>query len=144
MRERLSVIDGLIANNRTQLQRLLELYLDGDFSKEILAESKARLESSSAALQRERDKLQRALETSVLSNDQIQTIEDLAAIVATGLDAAETDFSVRRRIIEMLDVQGVLSIEDGQKVVHLTSDVAGVAEARTLSVAPITRMGAGT
>jgi hypothetical protein len=54
LRERLKVTEDLLADNRTQLKRLLDLYLAGNFPKEMLVESKTRLETTMEALEKER------------------------------------------------------------------------------------------
>ncbi len=119
LRERLNVVDGLLSGNRSQLQRLVDLYLSGEFSKEFLVDRKNRLEATVHALQKERASLESSLETHTLSDDQIHALQNLARNLAEGLEVAEADFDLRRRIVEMLDVQVTLSIEDGQKVVYV-------------------------
>ncbi|MBL7063762.1 MAG: hypothetical protein ISS49_06060 [Anaerolineae bacterium] len=52
LRDRLAVVDDLLADNRRQLERALDLYLSGDFDKERLTERKTRLEKTIAALER--------------------------------------------------------------------------------------------
>jgi hypothetical protein len=42
--ERLAIIDELLADHKAQLNRILDLYLEGNFPKELLVEKKARLE----------------------------------------------------------------------------------------------------
>ena len=119
MRDRLSVIDDLLAENQKQLERLLDLYLSGDFPKEVLTERKARLEATITALEKERANLIATLEVQTLSDSQIVTIEDFAKRVAGGLAKAEESFEARRHIIDLLDVRATLTIEDGQKVVYV-------------------------
>ncbi len=91
----------------------------GDFDKEMLTERKARLEMTITALEKEQGDLVAALEATILSDDQIVTIEDFARKVAGGLAKAETDFEARRQIIDLLDVRVTLAIEEGQKVAHV-------------------------
>jgi hypothetical protein len=119
LRDRLAVIDDLLADNQRQLERLLDLYLSGDFDKEVLTERKARLETTIAALEKERVDLAMALEAQILTDDQIVSIEDFAEEVAGGLEEAETSFKARRHIIDLLDVRVTLTVEDGQKVAYV-------------------------
>jgi site-specific DNA recombinase len=51
--ERLAVIDGLLEDNRTKLERLLDLFLDGDFDRELLLERKQNLEQIVRSLERD-------------------------------------------------------------------------------------------
>ena len=119
IRERLRVVNDLVADNQVQLERLLDLYLAGNFPREMLEDRQERLEATIRALQKERLSLVAYLEVQTLTDDQIQSIRAFAAEVAEGLKAAEEDFQMQRRIIEELDVQATLAIEDGQKVVYV-------------------------
>jgi site-specific DNA recombinase len=117
--DRLAVIDDLLAENRQKLERLLDLYLAGDFDKELLTGRKARLENMIASLEKERANLVATLEAQTLTDDQILTIADFAKEVAGGLKEAETSFKARRYIIDLLDVRVTMAIEDGQKVAYV-------------------------
>ena len=101
-----------------QLERLLDLYLAGVFSKEILAERKAELEATVNALEKERVGLAAHLEARVLSLEQIQTIQDFAAKVRENLAAMQDDFEMKRRLVEELDACTTLTVEDGRKVIY--------------------------
>jgi hypothetical protein len=118
IRERLQLVDGLLSANRTQLQRLLDLYLSGEFPKEMLVDRKSRLEATVGALEKERLGLASSLEAHTLSDEQIESLQKLALKIAEGLQVAEERFEARRRIIELLDLQATLSIESGEKVVY--------------------------
>jgi len=50
-RRRLAVVDDLLADNQKQLDRLLDLYLSGDFQKDVLTDRKTRLEKTIRALE---------------------------------------------------------------------------------------------
>jgi len=119
LRDRLAVIDDLLAENRRQLERLLDLYLSGDFSKEVLTERKARLEITITALDQERADLAITLEAQTLTDDRIVTIESFAREVSESLEVADQDFDARRHIIDLLDVRVTLAIEEGQKVAYV-------------------------
>lgn len=64
-RRRLIVVDDLLADNHAQMGRLLDLYLFGDFPKEVLAERKTRLQATIAALEKERGNLIASLEKDI-------------------------------------------------------------------------------
>ena len=119
LKHRLEVVEDLIAENRLQYERLLDLYLSGDVSKELLTDRKVRLESTIAALELERVGLLARLESRTLSDEQIQSLHEFAAEVAEGLAAAEEDFETRRQVIEALDVRATLAVEDDQKVIYV-------------------------
>ncbi|MBD3314139.1 hypothetical protein GF345_06870 [Candidatus Woesearchaeota archaeon] len=118
-RERLAAIEDLLADNHRQMERLVDLYLSGDFPREMLVEHKTRLEGIIEALEKERTNLVTRLEVQMITAEQVVTITDFARKIASGLDEAEKSFEARRRIIELLDVTGTLTEEDGDKVVYV-------------------------
>jgi site-specific DNA recombinase len=115
-RARLAVVESLIDENRVQLEKLLDLFLAGEFPREMLTERRTRLETTLAALAREQAGLMSRLEAYTLSKDQMQAIKTFAAEVADGLE--EADFAAKRSIIETLGVQATLALEEGQRVIH--------------------------
>ena len=68
-----------------------DLYLAGDFDRELLQERKAALEEQIGRLQEERTNLQAHLSQQVLTDQQIQTLENLAQGVRRALDKAKED-----------------------------------------------------
>ena len=119
LRQKLTVLDDLLKENRLQLERLLDLYLAGDFPKEALTERKARLEETIAGLDRERASTMTQLDNTV-TTEQEQAIKGLAAKIGKGLLLASGKFALRRQIIELLNVMAVLSIEDGKKIARVS------------------------
>jgi hypothetical protein len=72
-RERLAVIEELLTDNQGQIERLLDLYLAGDFAKEVLVGHKARLEATREALKTEQDNLATRLEARTITDEQVAT-----------------------------------------------------------------------
>ncbi|MCX6029434.1 MAG: recombinase family protein [Chloroflexi bacterium] len=118
IRERLRTINALLADNQSQLQRLIDLYLTGAFSKELLLERKLRMETTIGELTHEREGLALRLEAQTLTPERIQGLQSFAAKVGEKLVLADSSLQARKQIIEMLDVRGTLSIEEDQKVVY--------------------------
>jgi site-specific DNA recombinase len=120
LRERLQIVDELLDEQRRQLERLLDLYLADDFSREVLIDRKQRLENTIEALEKERNNLRLHLEARILTAEQVRTIQEFAEKLGKGLTLAdaEENFQSRRRIIEELNVQAILAMEDGERVVH--------------------------
>jgi len=110
---RLAVINDLLTENQKQLDRLLDLYLMGDFPKDALTDRKARLEMTIRGLERERAGLMARLEAATLTDEQIRDIMSFAAELAPGLEEAEEDLTARRVLVQRLRVQAVLSTEAG-------------------------------
>jgi len=137
LRDRLEVVDQIITTNRKQLDRLLELYLSGDFDKEMLLERKHTLETTLAGLERERTELEAHLSAHSLTQEQVQQLQDVARRVAKGLEAADDDFQTRLAIIETLDVRATLAVENGERVVY----VRGILGDEALSITSNTPSG---
>jgi site-specific DNA recombinase len=117
LRDRLAILDDQIADHKRQLERLLDLYLGGQFPREVLIERKARLEKTLASLTRERENQEALLADNVITDEQIETIQEFASCIVQGL--RQLTFEEKRRIIDLMDVRGVLTIEDGEKVVYV-------------------------
>ena len=118
-RQRLEVVNELIDSNTTQLNRLLDLFLTGDFQKEILIERKARLEETIRSLEREQATLMARLGMDVTEEVE-SAIKEIVAKIGVGLDFAENDFDTKRQIIDLLDVTATLQRENGEKVAYVS------------------------
>ena len=124
IRRRLAVLDDLLADNRRQLGRLLDLYLASDLDpeskefKELLTDRKTRLETTIHALESERAGLVKQIEATALTEEQIKSVLDLAAELAPGLEEAREDFDARRVLIEKLNVQARLEAEGAGRSVR--------------------------
>jgi ribosomal protein S15P/S13E len=118
--DRLAVIDDLLADNRRQLERALDLYLSGDFPREMLVERKEKLQSTIDALERERAELAAQLKAQTLTDEQVQIVTEFAEKVRGGLEVAERDLEKRRRLIDLLDVRATLAVEDGEEEKRLS------------------------
>ena len=118
LRERLAVVEDLLADSRVQLERLLDLYLTGQFPKDVLTDRKVRLEETIQTLDRERAGLLSFLEARVLTDEQISNVQEFAVRVGRGLDGVEQDYEVQRRLVELLDVRVILNAEGGQRVAY--------------------------
>jgi site-specific DNA recombinase len=120
LRDHLTIVDGLLAENRPKYGRLLDLYLSGDFDKDLLTERKARLERTIADLEQERARLVERLEAATLTDEQVETLAAIIREVGEGLDLACADFDKRRWIVERLNLTATLDFdEDGQMVAHV-------------------------
>jgi site-specific DNA recombinase len=117
--QRLDVLEELITNNRAQLDRLLDLFLAGDFPKEVLIDRKARLEETIIGLERERSTVIARLNTDLTAEIEI-AIKEVVAKIGQGLNFADNNFDAQRQIIELLDVKAILGREHGQKVAHVS------------------------
>jgi len=122
-RERLTIVGDLLADNRRQLEKLLDLYLSGEFDKSMLVARKTELEKTVAGLEAERGNLAALLAEQEFSAEQVEAVHELAAAVRADLTLADdpaAGFPIRAQIVDLLDVTAILKVEDGVKVAHVT------------------------
>jgi site-specific DNA recombinase len=117
--QRLIVVDELLSDNHSKYDRLLDLYLSGDFPKESLIDHKTRLEKTIQSLEQEKHKLMAQINRG-LTLEQEELIKDFAVQFAEGLSLADDEFQTRRQIIELLNVTATLTRENGQKVAYVS------------------------
>jgi len=134
LRERLKIIDGLLEDNNSKLERLVDLYLENEFSKDVLLEKKVRLETNIRALEIDRAALMSQLQARVLSPDEIHDLYDFANRIAKGLNNIEGDLTTKREIIETIDLMLTLAIEDGQGVAYIRSILGNTSMSVTTAV----------
>jgi DNA-binding PucR family transcriptional regulator len=120
---RLAVVDRLLQNNQEQLERVLDLYISGKYSREILLEREMRLKKTVAALKQEQADLSAHLGVVTLTDEQIETVTEFAKRVGRGLEKADQDFAIRRSIIDVLNVQVVLVEENKKKVAYVSCEL---------------------
>jgi hypothetical protein len=113
-------------DHQQQLGRLLDLYLHGEFEREMLTDRRLRIEETINSLTLERERLAEQIEGTTLTDEQITTVEAFAAEVTQGIVKADSDFAVRRAVIEALGLRGVCLEEDGERRVRLFCQMAGV------------------
>lgn len=101
-----------------QLAKVLDLYLEDEFPKDVLDEKRAVLEKRKADLERERDKIKAQLKQRVVTEETIQEMEAFRAQVAEGL--GQLTFENKRCILEMLQVHGLVTEQGGEKAIAIT------------------------
>ena len=114
--DRLAIIDQQIDDHQHQLTKLLDLYLNGDFPKEMLAERKNRLEDTLLKLKVEKSTLTDHIQNVTLSEEQRRDIVAFCNEIRPRLE--NSSFNNRRHLFDLLDVRGTLAVEDGEKVVY--------------------------
>ena len=119
VRERLSRLEAAIREGEGKARRLLDLYLDGAFEKATLYARKAEGDAEQDRLLAEQDRLRCQLQDHEATRIQLQGILDFSRAISAGLARAADDFPSMRAVIDALDLTGVLSVEDGAKMVTL-------------------------
>lgn len=129
LRKRLEIVTGLIEDREQQITRLLDLYLSGDFSRDVLSERKARITQELTELRAEGTRLETYIREQTLSEDTINTVLEFGCTVRAGLAEADNDFQKRLEIIDLLDVTGELLVKDnGARYVRLRVVLCGQEE----------------
>ena len=116
--ERYDIIQSQLEDSERQLQKLLDLYLSGDFPKEMLMERRTRLEDTIANLKTEQSQLASHLQSVTYSDQDIADIEAFCAKIRERLDMVT--FDGKWRILELLDVRGTLAIENDERVIYVS------------------------
>ena len=111
IRDRLDVTSDMLAQYQAQLDRLLDLYLSGDFPKESLIERKTRLEMTVGELKKQQAVLAAQLHRQELDEQRIQTIKEFAEEIAKRLNEADGVFARKRSLIELLNVEATLVVK---------------------------------
>jgi predicted nuclease with TOPRIM domain len=137
---RLELIEGHIAENEKQLNKLLDLYLSGDFERDMLSERRARLEENIGNLRKEQAEIASFLEQLVLSDAQVEDIRLFCETIKDVLDTAT--FEQKRQVLEMLDVRGTLAIEDNERVIYVKCLVTPQQRLSLLPTSPSSNTGA--
>jgi len=107
----------LIAEKRGQLNRLVDLYVNGMFKMEDLQERKARLEQEIAAFEAQQAGLEKSIEGQIFTQDEVDDLQAFAAEIHDRLD--DPTFDQKRQLFHMLNVTGWVVLEDGNRVFNV-------------------------
>ncbi|MBT3315656.1 MAG: recombinase family protein [Anaerolineae bacterium] len=124
LRDRLLVMDDLMGDSRSQLDRLLDLYLSGNIPKEFLLDKKDSLEKTLASLGEERRNLRTQISAQAGSEADLSKLRVFAEEISAKLEGGDDSFERRRGIVELLDVRATMIVEDGQKYVDVSCFLA--------------------
>ncbi len=116
---RLEAIDKLREDNTRRDDMLLDLYLDKAISKEKLQARREQYEKADAELLAEREDILKQIDHTKLTDQQIRTIKQLAAVIGPGLEKADLDFALRQQFIRELRVTAKLAVEDGERIIYV-------------------------
>lgn len=116
--ERISLIERQIKDQEQQLGKLLDLYLSGDFARDMMTERKIRLEDNIANLRKEHQDIYAMIEKVTLTDNQMEEIQEFCDSIRDRVDTAS--FEEKRQLLEMFDVRGKLTVENNEKVIYVT------------------------
>lgn len=137
--ERLKVIEARLAETIAKREKLLDLFLDTDFPKELLTERKMNFDKTIEDLEQEREELAAHLNTTVITDEQVTLIETFCAEVREGLEGAT--FEDKRRYFDLLDVRAKLAVENNEKVAYITCKI-GKSRLSVVATSPLSNTGA--
>jgi len=128
IRARLDAAEDMLAQHQIQLDRLLDLYLSGEFPKDALIERKIRLESTLNELKKEPAVLAARFTQPELTEQRLRTIKQFATGIFQRSDGADDNFLRRHcthRINELVITQGsypsqiaLRGLSSGTKTLH--------------------------
>jgi hypothetical protein len=116
--------EGLLAENQSQLARVKQMCEAGLYTIEESVDRRHSLEETIAQLEHERDELEQCIEHG-LSDDDVENLVAFAHRLAAGLEEADRDFAKRLQIVELLDVRGILTAENGARVCNVSFMLTG-------------------
>lgn len=117
--ERLEAMLKLKEKAEQKLETLMNAYLDPDIGmrKAEYTRRRREIEKEIAEWRREAVEVQKRLETEAITRERMEAIEEFAAKVAQGIGLL--DFDQKRKVLQMLEVRGVVHHDDGEASIEL-------------------------
>ena len=92
----------------------------GILSLDDISREKVEIESELRDLNHANVKLERELTSQTLTDDDIASIQDMAAVIGEAIDVAIDDRDIQREVLKLLDFQAVFLEEDGEKFIDVS------------------------
>lgn len=119
-RQQLATLDEQISDYEAKLTRLLDLYLDGGFPRDALDARKAEYNEVLERMRAHRSALAEQIEQATITDEDIISITTFVRTVKEQLaDIGDADFATKRQLVEVLNLTGTLSVEEGIKILYL-------------------------
>jgi predicted ribosome quality control (RQC) complex YloA/Tae2 family protein len=125
MKERIMVIQNLLDENRRQLQKVLDLYIDGKFSREVLMKRKKKFEKKIFDLAAELGWLTQTMEEWSNKSENVKRLQELIENIAPLLQEVDTNFIYRRRLVDYVNLQAAVSRQGARLKINITSGIGG-------------------
>lgn len=109
--------ERLIAENQAHLAQVKRMCEANIYTIEESIDRKHRLTETVTSLERVCSELSKRL-GSKLSEEAIETLIEFSYDLAAGVGEASGSFEKRRQIVDLLDVQGILTVENGEQVCY--------------------------
>jgi site-specific DNA recombinase len=111
--KRLGGIYQSMEKDRSKLDALTELFIEGDLTKDEYRSRKGKIKTHLTRLENEARELAARRAAGAPSADQWRRVEDFAAAVSTGIDALT--FEEKRKVFQLLNLQGRVSHPQGKR-----------------------------
>lgn len=105
----LEIAERELKKHQEQRERLLDLYLDGNLDKNTYLGRKGELDRIVTSLEGQQATLSAAIAEKVLTAGQIESITEFVREIAAGVPVVGSTFEGRRRVVELMDVRGVVT-----------------------------------
>ena len=121
-----SLMSMIDANKRqvrdleSEKARLVKAYTKGILSLDDISREKVEIESELRDLNHANVKLERELTSQTLTDDDIASIQDMAAVIGEAIDVAIDDRDTQREVLSLLDFQAVFLEEDSEKFIDVS------------------------
>ena len=116
LKQRLRMVEEMLSAEQLKLERLIDLYLGGDFPKEIIIDRRVRLETQIKALGSEALNLRAAIDVEAISQDQVELVRQFGAEVAGELQVIGEDAELMEQVTNIVNLQVYLSSHNDEKV----------------------------
>ncbi len=123
IRERLALVKNALIETEWPLERLLDLYLTEDITKEASSERHVQLQDRVAVLEGDPLDLHKGFEDPSVTEKRVATIRRVAPEGAEGLSRADDHRKTRRKIITLLESQVRAHIKADRKVLDIEYQV---------------------
>ena len=120
--ERMVAITQCVQDCANRRARDIVAYEHGALELDELVARKHQIEKEISDLDREKASLQEHLDAVIISDAQLEAIEAICSEIRIGLN--EATFEDKKRYFELLDVRGLLTLEDGKETVYIKCKLA--------------------
>lgn len=125
--EQIERAERRIATLKSRLDRLLDLYLDGQHTRDALHRRQRDIEADIARSEHERDELEQRLNDTTDRIEQMRSVQVFADEFKSRLATADDSFQRRRWLVDVLDVVVQLELTGEQRLAHLEIEGARLA-----------------
>ncbi len=119
--EMLKTTDEQIAFAQTQLDRLLDLYLERQITKEVYNGRRLQITNTIEKLEVQKKKVAELQPRASMSPKLINQLKEYFEKIRERL--RDATFEAKRKVIELLNVRGTLAIENGLKVIDVVCQI---------------------